>query len=68
MADWFRDVVGLTEIMRFETAAFFDCGGVRLYLSAGDPAHNSLLYFRVGDIGAEVEALNRPGIAGGRLV
>lgn len=59
MADWFRDVVGLTEIMRFETAAFFDCGGVRLYLSAGDPVHNSLLYFRVGDIGAEVEALRR---------
>jgi DNA-binding CsgD family transcriptional regulator/catechol 2,3-dioxygenase-like lactoylglutathione lyase family enzyme len=62
MADWFRDVVGLTEIMRFETAAFFDCGGVRLYLSAGDPAHNSLLYFRVGDIEAEVEALRGRGV------
>lgn len=63
MADWFRDVVGLTEIMRFETAAFFDCGGVRLYLSVGDPAHNSLLYFRVGDIDAEVEALRGRGVA-----
>lgn len=62
MADWFRDVIGLTEIMRFETAAFFDCGGVRLYLSAGDPAHNSLLYFRVGDIEAEVEALRGRGV------
>ena len=62
MADWFRDVVGLKEIMRFETAAFFDCGGVRLYLSAGDPAHNSLLYFRVGDIEAEVEALRWRGV------
>lgn len=62
MADWFRDVVGLTEIMRFETAAFFDCGRVRLYLSAGDPAHNSLLYFRVGDIETEVEALRARGV------
>lgn len=62
MADWLRDVVGLTEIMRFETAAFFDCGGVRLYLSEGDPANNSLLYFRVGDIEAEVERLRSEGV------
>lgn len=61
-ADWLRNVVGLTEIMRFESAAFFDCGGVRLYLSAGDPALNSLLYFRVGDIEAEVEALRARGV------
>jgi catechol 2,3-dioxygenase-like lactoylglutathione lyase family enzyme/DNA-binding CsgD family transcriptional regulator len=63
MADWFRDVVGLSEIMRFETAAFFDCGGVRIYLSVGDPANNSLLYFRVGDIKADVEALRAKGVA-----
>jgi predicted enzyme related to lactoylglutathione lyase len=62
MADWFRDIVGLTEIMRFETAAFFDCGGVRLYLSVGDPASNSLLYFRVGDIHAEVERLRAASV------
>ncbi|MGL5837505.1 MAG: LuxR C-terminal-related transcriptional regulator [Sphingorhabdus sp.] len=62
MADWFRDMVGLTEIMRFEAAAFFDCGGVRLYLSVGDPAHNSLLYFRVGDIHAEVDLLRAAGV------
>ncbi len=62
MADWFRDVVGLPEIMRFETAAFFDCGGVRLYLSVGDPANNAILYFRVGDIQAEVAALRAAGI------
>jgi DNA-binding CsgD family transcriptional regulator/catechol 2,3-dioxygenase-like lactoylglutathione lyase family enzyme len=62
MADWLRDVVGLPEIMRFETAAFFDCGGVRLYLSVGDPANNSLLYFRVGNIEAEVEALRTKGV------
>lgn len=63
MADWLRDVVGLKEIMRFETAAFFDCGGVRLYICAGDPANNSLLYFRVGDIEAVVEGLRAKGVA-----
>lgn len=63
MADWLRDAVGLPEVMRFDSAAFFDCGGVRLYLSAGDPSSNSILYFRVGDIEAEVEALRAKGVA-----
>lgn len=62
MADWLRDTIGLTEVMRFETAAFFACGGVRLYLSVGDPAQNSLLYFRVADILAEVDALRAKGV------
>lgn len=62
MADWLRDVVGLTELMRFGTAAFFDLGGARLYLSVGDPAHNSLLYFRVRDIHAEVARLRAAGV------
>lgn len=62
MADWLRDVAGLSEVMRFESAAFFDRGGVRLYLSVGDPANNSILYFRVGDIEAEVEKLRAKGV------
>jgi catechol 2,3-dioxygenase-like lactoylglutathione lyase family enzyme len=62
MADWLRDTVGLTEIMRFETAAFFACGDVRLYLSVGDPANNSMLYFRVADIVAAVEDLRAKGV------
>lgn len=63
MADWFADAMGLAEIMRFENAVFFDLGGVRLYLSAGDPATNSLLYFRVPDIHSEVESLRSSGVA-----
>jgi DNA-binding CsgD family transcriptional regulator/catechol 2,3-dioxygenase-like lactoylglutathione lyase family enzyme len=62
-ANWLRDVIGLRQIMRFETVAFFDCGGVRLYLSVGDPTRNSLLYFRVGDILAEIERLRAAGVA-----
>ena len=61
-ADWLRDVVGLPELMRFDTMAFFDCGGVRLYLSEGDPAANSLLYFRVADLRAEAARLTAAGV------
>jgi len=61
-ANWLRDVVGLPEMMRFDAMAFFDCGQVRLYLSSGDPAMNSLLYFRVNDIHAEVERLRTVGV------
>jgi DNA-binding CsgD family transcriptional regulator/catechol 2,3-dioxygenase-like lactoylglutathione lyase family enzyme len=61
-SNWLRNVVGLRQIMRFETAVFFDCGGIRLYLSVGDPSRNSLLYFRVGDILAEVERLRAAGV------
>jgi DNA-binding CsgD family transcriptional regulator/catechol 2,3-dioxygenase-like lactoylglutathione lyase family enzyme len=62
-ANWLRDVIGLPQIMRFETAAFFNCSGVRLYLSTGDPATNSLLYFRVGDILSEIERLRAGDVA-----
>jgi DNA-binding CsgD family transcriptional regulator/catechol 2,3-dioxygenase-like lactoylglutathione lyase family enzyme len=61
-ADWLRDVVGLAEVMRFPNAAFFDCGGVRLYLSAAEAGTNSILYFRVGDISAEIERLKAAGV------
>jgi DNA-binding CsgD family transcriptional regulator/catechol 2,3-dioxygenase-like lactoylglutathione lyase family enzyme len=62
MADWLRDTLGLTELMRFDHAIFFDCGGARLYLSQGDSAANSLLYFRVADIAAEVSRLEAAGV------
>lgn len=62
MADWFRDVVGLNEIMRFGDMAFFNCDGVRLYLTAADSAANSILYFQVADVRAEVERLAAAGV------
>lgn len=61
-ADWLRDVVGLKELMRFDGMAFFECGAIRLYLSEGDPASNSLLYFRVSDVHAEVDRLRAAGV------
>ena len=59
---WYRSVLGLRHLYTFGSLAFFDCGGTRLYLSAenGASAAESILYFRVADIGAKhVELLSR---------
>ncbi|HEY0114274.1 MAG TPA: LuxR C-terminal-related transcriptional regulator, partial [Allosphingosinicella sp.] len=44
---WFQDVVGLRHLYSFGNLAFFDCGGVRLFLSESDKAGDgeSILYF-----------------------
>lgn len=57
---FYRDVLGLEEVLRADGMAFFDCGGVRLYLSppeGGSSLHTSILYLRVDDIDAAVEHL-----------
>jgi DNA-binding CsgD family transcriptional regulator/catechol 2,3-dioxygenase-like lactoylglutathione lyase family enzyme len=67
---WYRDVVGLPHLFTFGKLAFFDCGGVRLYLSQadGELAPESILYFSVANIreahdtlrGRGVEFINAP--------
>ena len=48
---FFREVVGLPHLYTFGNLAFFDCGGVRLFLSEGDSDNSaSILYFRVADV------------------
>lgn len=48
---WYGDVLGLEHLYSFGNLAFFNCGGVRLFLSEGDGAPSeSILYFRVPDI------------------
>jgi DNA-binding CsgD family transcriptional regulator/catechol 2,3-dioxygenase-like lactoylglutathione lyase family enzyme len=72
---WYRDVLGLTHLYTFGDLAFFDCGGVRLFLSAEEgegkavktapktaPAVPSLLYFRVPDIQSAHAALAARGV------
>jgi methylmalonyl-CoA/ethylmalonyl-CoA epimerase len=58
---FYRDVLGLAFIMGAPNMAFFDCGGVRLYLASGDgSAHgagNASIYFRTNDIDALQAAL-----------
>ena len=63
---WYRDVLGLKHQFTFGTLAFFDCHGVRLFLSAGDKEEgqpgDSILYFRTHDIEAAYRSLSERGV------
>jgi DNA-binding CsgD family transcriptional regulator/catechol 2,3-dioxygenase-like lactoylglutathione lyase family enzyme len=63
---WYRDVLGLPHLFTFGTLAFFDCHGVRLFLSAGSDAAtaspDSILYFRTDDINASMQTLEARGV------
>jgi DNA-binding CsgD family transcriptional regulator/catechol 2,3-dioxygenase-like lactoylglutathione lyase family enzyme len=61
---WYGGVLGLKHLFTFGKLAFFDCGGIRLYLSAesGDPQPESTLYLRVADIGAAYAELRSRGV------
>jgi DNA-binding CsgD family transcriptional regulator/catechol 2,3-dioxygenase-like lactoylglutathione lyase family enzyme len=61
---WYGETLGLTHLYSFGNLAFFDCGGVRLFLSQGDgDAAESILYFQVDDVRMACEALTARGIA-----
>lgn len=60
---WYRDLLGLPHLYSFGNLAFFDCGGVRLFLSEGDSGpSDSILYFRVTDIHSAAAALEALGV------
>lgn len=59
---WYGEVLGLRHLYSFGDLAFFDCGGVRLFLSQGEPVTDSIIYFRVGDIRAAQSALELRGV------
>lgn len=64
---FYRDVLRLPMLFEVpeQNMAFFDCGGVRLYLGIpSDPkyAANSFLYYRVGDIDAAWRRLKDDGV------
>lgn len=65
---FYRDVLGLALLFEVpgQSMAFFDCGGVRLYVGKpSDPKFraNSFLYYRVDDIDAAYRNLARRGVA-----
>jgi catechol 2,3-dioxygenase-like lactoylglutathione lyase family enzyme/DNA-binding CsgD family transcriptional regulator len=64
--EWYRDVLGLKHLFTAGEMAFFDCGGLRLYLQQGQrdeaPKPESILYFRVADIHAAHGALEAKGV------
>ena len=59
---WYRDVLGLPHLYTFGKLAFFDCGGVRLFLEQGDGRDAAVLYFRVPDIRAAHTTLQARGV------
>lgn len=61
---WYRDVLGLRHLYTFGKLAFFDCGGVRLFLEQGEQhPSQSVIYFRVSDIHAAHARLSAGGVA-----
>lgn len=61
---WYGETLGLAHLYSFGDLAFFDCGGVRLFLSEGDGgASESVLYFRVDDVRSAHAALAQRGVA-----
>lgn len=59
---WYRDVLGLPHLYTFGNLAFFDCGGVRLFLEQGGGADAAVIYFRVADIRAAHAQLEARGV------
>lgn len=60
---WWRDVLGMPHLYTYGPLAFFDCGGVRLMLSAeAGQAQANVIYFRVSDIQASHAELSARGV------
>jgi methylmalonyl-CoA/ethylmalonyl-CoA epimerase len=64
---FYRDTLGLRLLMNAPNMAFFDCGGVRLYLASGEGAEqhgaSSFIYFRSNDISALLAILKEKGVS-----
>lgn len=59
---WYVEVLGLRHLYSFGNLAFFDCAGVRLFLSEAKDSSGpeSIIYFNVPDIhAAHAELLER---------
>ena len=61
---WYGEVLGLPHLFSFGNLAFFDCDGIRLFVSAeeGQPHRASIIYFRVPDIDAAYRELQERGV------
>ncbi len=63
---FYRDVLGLKFLFEIPNAAFFECGGVRLYLALPDRPEfdhpSSILYYEVEDIYGAYESLLARGV------
>jgi catechol 2,3-dioxygenase-like lactoylglutathione lyase family enzyme len=61
---FYGEALGLHHLYSFGDLAFFDCGGVRLFLSQGEGSGDgeSILYFQVSDIHLVHAALAAQGV------
>lgn len=61
---WYGDVLGLKHLYSFGNLAFFDCAGIRLFLSEAEDAGGaeSIIYFNVPDIRAAHADLLERGV------
>lgn len=64
---FYRDVLGVKFLMDAPNMAFFDCGGVRLYLDAGEASQNAnanqFVYFRSSDVHSHPSVLQAKGVS-----
>jgi hypothetical protein len=62
-AAFYKEKLRLPHLFTFGNLCFFDCNGVRLFLSQGDGDDAaSILYFRVADIHAANEEMRARGV------
>ena len=64
---FYRDVLGMTLLFEIpeQKMAFFDCNGIRLYLSADQSDEfpsNPLIYYNVADINEAYQAISAHGV------
>ena len=65
---FYRDTLGLKLLFQVPSAAFFDCGGVRVMLALPEASHPeldhppSILYYRVDDVAATCRTLAARGV------
>ena len=62
---FYRDVLGLPYLFGFPGMAFFDCGGVRLYLAKPEKPEldrTSIIYYRVPDMAKAADTLRARGV------
>lgn len=61
---FYGDVLGLQFLFDAGSMAFFQCGGVRMLIGAGEtkPNNSTLLYFRVADLETTRRGLREQGV------
>jgi catechol 2,3-dioxygenase-like lactoylglutathione lyase family enzyme len=61
---WYTEVLGLKHLYTFGNLAFFDCDGIRLFLSEAKDSSGpeSILYFNVADIRSAHAELTKRGV------